>query len=108
MQPFVSPRWAEQPPGSGDQGTEDIYNGSATKTGLKCLAKEPWRISQRKLTMLNAATAVKDLKSPPGNKLEKLSGDLDGKFSIRINQQYRIVFCFAESNATEVQIFDYQ
>ena len=57
--------------------------------------------------MLNAATAVKDLKSPPGNRLEKLSGNLDGKFSIRINQQFRIVFAFGGGNATEVQIVDY-
>ena len=90
-----------------DQGTADIYNGSATKAALKCLGRELWSVAQRKLTMLNAATAVKDLKSPPGNKLEKLSGDLDGKFSIRINQQFRIVFAFGGGNAMEVQIVDY-
>jgi hypothetical protein len=55
---------------------------------------------------VDEATAVRDLKAPPGNKLEKLSGDLDGKFSIRINQQFRIVFAFARGNATEVQIVD--
>ena len=73
----------------------------------KCLARELWGVAQVKLTVLNAATAVKDLKSPPGNKLEKLSGGLNGKFSIRINQQFRIVFAFGSGNATEVQIVDY-
>jgi toxin HigB-1 len=90
-----------------DQGSEDVYNGKATKAALKCLSKHLWSVAQRKLTMLNAATAVKDLRAPPGNRLEKLSGNLDGKYSIRINEQFRIVFAYAAGNASEVQIVDY-
>ncbi|MFN0060971.1 MAG: type II toxin-antitoxin system RelE/ParE family toxin [Myxococcaceae bacterium] len=90
-----------------DQATEGIYNGMPKKAALKLLGKALWSVAQRKLIMLNAATAVKDLMSPPGNKLEKLSGNLRGRFSIRINQQFRIVFVFLEGNASEVQIVDY-
>ena len=62
----------------------------------------------RKLLMLQAAITVNDLRSPPGNRLEKLSGDREGQYSIRINSQWRICFVWTEGNdADEVEIVDY-
>ena len=57
--------------------------------------------------MLEAASEIRDLKSPPGNRLEALKGGLSGRHSIRINDQYRIVFGFEGGNATDVWITDY-
>lgn len=61
----------------------------------------------RKLRLIGAATSVEDLKLPPGNRLEKLSGDRRGQHSIRINDQYRICFRFTQGNAHQVEIVDY-
>jgi len=65
--------------------------------------------AERKLQMLNKAEAVKDLRSPPGNRLKTLSGELDGKWSIRINDQFRLVFEWDEKEncARSVYIDDY-
>jgi len=57
--------------------------------------------------MINAAQCIEDLKTPPGNRLEALKGSLSGFSSIRINQQYRIIFKMIQSNASGVQIIDY-
>ena len=57
--------------------------------------------------MINAAVVYDDLRSPPGNRLERLSGDWQGFHSIRINQQWRIVFKWADGGAEEVEIIDY-
>jgi proteic killer suppression protein len=61
----------------------------------------------RKLDYLNSAVSLTDLKVPPGNRLEALRGDLRGKYSIRINEQYTIIFIFEKSNAYSVEIIDY-
>ena len=60
-----------------------------------------------KLDMVNRAVKLDDLKIPPNNKLEKLGGDLAGKYSIRINDQYRIIFKWEEKGTAEVKIADY-
>lgn len=60
-----------------------------------------------KLDILNAAQALDDLRSPPGNRLEALKGELKGFYSIRINNQWRIIFKWEQNNASEVQIVDY-
>lgn len=65
------------------------------------------RVAQRKLAMLNAAHALEDLKVPPGNRLERLSGDRAGQHSIRINDQWRICFVWRDSCAYEVEMVDY-
>ncbi len=57
--------------------------------------------------MLNNAQNISDLKVPPANRLEKLAGNLSGKFSIRINNQWRVTFRWEEGNAFDVQIIDY-
>jgi proteic killer suppression protein len=92
--------------GFADDATEDIYNGVDSKDARK-IPKSIWRVAARKLDMVNAAQYVMDLKAPPGNRLEKLKGDLAGKYSIRVNAQYRIVFSFVNGNASDVQITDY-
>lgn len=61
----------------------------------------------RKLDMLNAAYQLEDLRSPPGNRLEALKGDLKGFYSIRINEQWRIIFQWQNGNVLAVKIVDY-
>ncbi|MGA2581914.1 MAG: type II toxin-antitoxin system RelE/ParE family toxin [Tepidisphaeraceae bacterium] len=63
-------------------------------------------VARRKLQYLNAATRLEDLKTPPGNRLERLKGELSGYHSIRVNDQWRIVFRWKDG-AYEVQIVDY-
>jgi toxin HigB-1 len=63
--------------------------------------------AQRKLDLINAAGALMDLRVPPGNRLETLKGDRSGFHSIRINDQWRIIFRWVENGAEEVQIIDY-
>ena len=65
------------------------------------------RIAWRKLAMLDAAEDLRDLRIPPGNRLEKLSGDRAGQYSIRINQQWRICFRWSDAGPDEVEIVDY-
>lgn len=92
-----------------DQETEDLYHGIDSKKARKRLTKTLWEKAQTKLDMLNKARMLMDLKAPPNNRLEKLEGDLAGKHSIRINDQYRIVFKWEQDNcgASEVKITDY-
>jgi toxin HigB-1 len=89
----------------GDGATEDIFNGRHTKAA-RSIPKELWRIATRKLSALDYARELGDLSSP-GNKLEKLKGALSGKYSIRINDQFRIVFNFDRGEASNVVITDY-
>lgn len=66
------------------------------------------KIALRKLILIDAATSVNDLRVPPGNRLEKLVGDRQGQYSIRINDQWRICFVWTnENNANQVEIVDY-
>jgi addiction module HigA family antidote len=65
------------------------------------------RIALRKLLLLDAAERLEDLRVPPGNRLEKLTGDRQGQHSIRINDRWRICFCWSEGDAYEVKIADY-
>ncbi|MCH2394106.1 MAG: type II toxin-antitoxin system RelE/ParE family toxin [Oceanibaculum sp.] len=65
------------------------------------------RIARRKLRMLDAATALEELRVPPGNRLEALKGDRAGQYSIRINDQWRICFVWDGDGAREVEIVDY-
>lgn len=89
-----------------DVATEDLFNGTNSKSA-RSIPTSTWTVAQRKLDLLNAATSLKDLMAPPGNRLEALKGDLAGKHSIRVNDQYRIVFRFEQGDAFEVQVVDY-
>ena len=90
-----------------DKGTRDIYFGIASKAARATLPQPLWRIAQRKLSYLEAAAKIEDLAAPPGNCLEVLKGALAGFWSIRINEQYRIIFQFLGGNAHEVEVLDY-
>jgi proteic killer suppression protein len=65
------------------------------------------RVALRKIRQLQISTRLEDLRSPPGNMLEPLSGNLEGYYSIRINRQYRICFSWSENGAMDVEIIDY-
>ena len=90
-----------------DEATEDIYNDSRSKAARRCLPRDLWRAAQRKLDRLNRAKEPRDMADPPGNRLDALKGDYMGFFSIRVNDQYRIVFRFDRGDACQVQIVDY-
>ncbi|MFN4199172.1 MAG: type II toxin-antitoxin system RelE/ParE family toxin [Flavobacterium sp.] len=87
----------------GDKETEKIWNGYQSKK----LAVEIQNVARRKLRMINNAQNITDLKVPPANRLEKLHGNLQGLYSIRINNQWRIIFEWENDNAYQVQIVDY-
>jgi proteic killer suppression protein len=87
----------------GSKDTEKIWNGERVKR----IPLEIQQIGRRKLRMLNNSQNVTDLKVPPSNRLEKLSGKLKDFFSIRINDQWRIIFRWENSHASEVEIIDY-
>jgi proteic killer suppression protein len=89
----------------GDGGTEDFYNGVASAK-VRAFPRDVARAAVRKLDVLNAAHTLDDLRSPPGNRLEALKGDLAGKHSIRVNDQWRIVFRW-DNGAHEVRLVDY-
>lgn len=65
------------------------------------------RVAQRKLEQLNIITVLDSLKVPPNNRLEKLKGDRSGTYSIRINDRWRLCFCFIDGHAYDVEIIDY-
>lgn len=85
---------------------QDIFDGAASAQARK-ISPVLWHRVQRKMDMLNAALALNDLRMPPGNKLEALKGDLKGEFSIRVNDQYRLIFGFKDGNVYNVDIRDY-
>jgi len=89
-----------------DRTTEDIYNGTESKAA-RSIPSPIWKIATRKLDMLNAAHDMRDLKVPLGNRLETLKGAWKGYYSIRINNQFRIIFQWVEVNARDVMITDY-
>lgn len=90
-----------------DDSTQDIFTGKNSKKARKALDPSLFQIARRKLDMIDAAVSILDLKIPPSNNLEAMKGDLKGKHSIRINDQYRIFFCWLENGAEEVEIIDY-
>ena len=91
----------------GDKATELLYHGHFNHRELRQLPNMLFKIAARKLDLLNSAVELRDLLSPPGNRLEKLSGDYQGQYSIRINDQFRIVFRFNEGHSYGVTITDY-
>lgn len=86
-----------------DKETEQLYvTGRSRK-----LPADVVKIALRKLDFLHRARTLQDLRSPPGNRLEALHGDLSGLYSIRVNDQFRIVFSFHHGDASRVRIVDY-
>ncbi len=74
---------------------------------MKRLSTDLQRAAYRKLLMIDAAGSISDLKIPPGNRLEKMVGDRQGQYSIRINEQWRICFNWRATDAFDVEITDY-
>ena len=90
----------------GDSATADLYHGRNTG----CVRRFPHnvqRIAFHKLDVLNATSQLYDLRSPPGNRLEALKGNWRGYYSIRVNNQWRIVFRWLDGDVHEVQLTDY-
>ena len=87
----------------GDRQTERIWNGRYTGR----LDPRLQRTALRKPELINAATSLEDLRVPPGNRLEQLSGTRAGQFSIRVNAQWRICFRWREGGAENVELVDY-
>jgi toxin HigB-1 len=87
----------------GSKETEKIWNGERVAK----LPLEVQSVGRRKLRMLNNSQNIADLRIPPSNRLEKLSGDLKEFYSIRINDQWRIVFLWSNGQASKVEILDY-
>ena len=87
----------------GSKETEKIWQGQRVSK-IPLTVQEAGR---RKLRMVNNAVDLADLRIPPANRLEKLSGNLKNYYSIRINEQWRVIFKWASGNATEVEILDY-
>jgi|SRR5210317_775682 proteic killer suppression protein len=92
--------------GFGNQLAEDLYYDRRTKA-TRSFPPKLRRIARRKILFLHDAAELRDLRSPPGNKLEALRGDRKGSHSIRINDQWRVVFVWKGSDAYEVEVVDY-
>ena len=86
-----------------DKETEKIFNRQRSRK----LPSDIQQIALRKLRMLNRSQSLQDLRTPPSNRLEKLSGNRQGQYSIRINNQWRICFIWQDSDAYNVEIVDY-
>ncbi|HEX8028140.1 MAG TPA: type II toxin-antitoxin system RelE/ParE family toxin [Vicinamibacterales bacterium] len=89
-----------------DVATADIFNGKNTKAA-RTFDQKLWQAITDKLDMLDAATTLADLRSPPGNHLHALKQDQEGRHAIRVNRQYRITFRFVDGHAHDVQCEDY-
>ena len=86
-----------------DKETESLFH----RETVKKIPRPVQRRALRKLLLLDAAESLDDLRVPPGNRLEKLSGDREGQYSIRINDQWRICFGWENADAYAVEIADY-
>ena len=87
----------------GSKATQKLWEGERVKK----IPNEIQEIGRRKLRMLNNSQNLADLQIPPSNKLEKLKGSLKESYSIRINDQWRIIFQWSSGNASAVEIIDY-
>ena len=90
-----------------NQATEDIFDGNNSKSARKLCRQEIWKVAARKLEQIDSVGQIEDLKVPPGNRLESLSGDREGQHSIRINDQYRVCFEWNDGAADNVEVVDY-
>ncbi len=90
----------------GDDATADLYHGRNTHR-VRRFAPALQRTALRRLDTLNAAYRLEDLREAPGNRLEALKGELAGYYSIRVNQQWRIIFRWQGNHAYDVKLTDY-
>lgn len=87
----------------GDKESEKIWMGVRSRK----LPNEIQHVARRKLRMLNSASSLVDLRIPPANRLERLKGELEAFYSIRVNDQWRVIFYWSGTDAYEVAIVDY-
>ena len=90
----------------GDRATEDLFHNRPTSRALR-FARDVVNVALVKLDVLNGAASMLDLRSPPGNRLEALKGDLKGYHSIRVNDQWRLLFRWESNDAHKVRLMDY-
>ncbi|HSY49612.1 MAG TPA: type II toxin-antitoxin system RelE/ParE family toxin [Thermoanaerobaculia bacterium] len=90
----------------GDETTADLFRERNTREARR-IPRELWRSVQRKLKAIDVAALLEDLTIPSGNRLERLKGDQAGRYSIRINDQYRVTFRWEQHHAYEVRVEDY-
>lgn len=86
-----------------NKNTEKVF----TRQRVKRYSQSVQKLAQRKLNMIDSADSIDDLRTPPGNRLEKLSGKRKGRYSIRVNDQWRICFRWQSGQAMDVEITDY-
>lgn len=90
----------------GDKATEDLYHNRQTSR-VRRYPADMLRPALQQLDMLNSSHELRDLRSPPGNRLELLKGDLRGYYSIGVNERWRLVFQWRGADAHDVRIVDY-
>ena len=90
-----------------NQISEVIFDGKSTRSARSTLPEKRWKSARRKLDQLDSVAELDELKIPPGNRLERLSGDRKGQYGIRINDQYRIRFNWTDSGPDNVEVIDY-
>lgn len=86
-----------------DRDTQRLFQRERSRR----LPADVQRIALRKLVILDGAESIQDLRSPPGNRLERLAGDREGQHSIRVNDQWRLCFRWTDGDAEDVEIVDY-
>jgi toxin HigB-1 len=89
-----------------DETTADLFRERNTRAARRS-PREIWRAAQRKLKVLDVAAGLDDLRVPAGNRLERLKDAQAGRYSVRINDQYRMTFRWEQGNAYEVRVEDY-
>lgn len=90
-----------------NRATEDVFNDRRSSRARRICPTDIWRVARRKLDQLDSVSELAHLSIPPGNRLESLTGDRRGQHSIRINDQYRVVFTWSANGPAEVEITDY-
>ena len=89
-----------------DKGSEDLFNGLDTKAARKACPMDLWKRAQRRLSQLDYASALKDLRLPSSNRLHALKGDRKGQHSIAVNMEYRICFRWTAAGPEQVEVTD--
>ena len=89
-----------------DETTADLFREQSTRAA-RVVPRDLWPVVNRKLKMLDVAARLEDLAVPPGNRLERLKGRQADRYSIRVNDQYRVTFLWKQGHAYEVCVQDY-
>jgi proteic killer suppression protein len=90
-----------------DQGTQDVFNGLDTKAARRACPRDLWARAQRRLSQLDYASSLRDLRLPKSSRLHRLVEDRKDQYSISINMEYRICFTWTDVGPDEVEITDY-